>query len=217
MKIALIGATGFVGSYILKEGLSRGHEITAIVRKPVQLGTFNESLHIVQGDVTNEDELSDLLRGHDIVISAFNANVNSPEYHQEFLLGSRNIQKATKEAEIKRLFVVGGSGSLEIQPGVQLVDTDQFPKEYKHIAIAARDYLKEIQEETDLDWTFISPAIEMHPGIKIGRTGKYRTGYNQPVFDENNRSLISPEDLAVAIIDEAEKHQFSKKRFTVAY
>lgn len=217
MKIALIGATGFVGSYILKEGLSRGHEITTIVRKPGKLGTYNESLHLVQGDVMKAEELSDLLRGHDIVISAFNADNEDGNFHKTFIEGSRNIQEATKQAGVNRLFIIGGAGSLEIETGVELVDTDQFPEEYKPFARAVRDYFKELKQEKDLDWTFLSPAIEMHPGIKTGRTGKYRTGFNQPIFNDENKSLISPEDVAVAVIDEVEKHQFSKKRFTIGY
>jgi putative NADH-flavin reductase len=217
MKIALIGATGFVGSHILKEALSRGHEITAVVRKPGEVGTFNEQLHIVQGDVFNTKELSDIFKGHDIVISAYNVKNTDNDYHQRFLSGSESIQEAAKLAGVKRLIVSGGAGSLEIKPGLQLVDSSEFPEEYKPIARAARDYFTELEKEQELDWTFVSPAIEMHPGIKTGRTGKYRTGYNQPVFDEHRRSRISPEDLAVAIIDEVENHQFSRKRFTIAY
>jgi len=110
--------------------------------------------------------------------------------------------------------VVGGAGSLEIAPGVQLVDTPQFPAEWKTGATAARDYLNIIKKENDLDWTFLSPAIHLHPGA---RTGVFRLGTDQPVFDADHKSEITVEDMAVAIINELEQNQFIKKRFTLGY
>jgi putative NADH-flavin reductase len=97
------------------------------------------------------------------------------------------------------------------------VDTPSFPDQYKQGASASRDYLNLLRQETDLDWTFLSPAILMHPGTSGIRTGKYRTGTNQPVFNEQGESRISVEDLAVALLDEAEKHQFIRQRFTIGY
>jgi hypothetical protein len=122
-----------------------------------------------------------------------------------------------KESGVKRYLVIGGAGSLEIAPGVQLIDTPQFPAEYKAGASAARDYLNMIKKEEQLDWTFFSPAIEMHHGITTGRTGKYRLGTDQPVFNNENRSILSVEDLSIAVFDEVENKKFIKKRFTAAY
>jgi putative NADH-flavin reductase len=131
--------------------------------------------------------------------------------------GSESIRKAVAKSGVKRLLVVGGAGSLEIAPGVQLIDTPDFPAEYKPGASAARDFLYMIRQDTDLDWTFLSPAIEMHPGTSGERKGSYRTGLDNPVFNEKGRSIISAEDLAVAIVDEIEEPRFIGRRFTVAY
>jgi uncharacterized protein len=217
MNIALIGATGFVGSAILKEAMTRNMKVTAIVRNTGKLASGDQSLHVVKGDVMNTEELAGLLKGHDVVISAYNPGWTNPEIYSEFIKGTQSIQEATKRAGVQRLMVIGGAGSLFVAPGVQLVDTKEFPGEWKPGALAARDYYSIIQKEQDLEWTFVSPAIEMHPGTSGIRKGTYRTGTDSPVFDETKRSVISVEDLAVAVIDEAEKGLFKRRRFTVAY
>ncbi|MGM9509125.1 NAD(P)-dependent oxidoreductase [Larkinella sp. GY13] len=214
MKIALIGATGFVGSALLKEALHRGYAVTAIVRHPEKMTVENPQLTAVKGDVLNEVEVAGLVAGHDAVVSAYNAGWQNPNLYNEYLAGSQAIQNGTKKAGVKRLLVVGGAGSLEIAPGVQLIDTPQFPAEWKPGALAARDYLNTLKKEEDLDWTFISPAILLEPGE---RTGQFRRGTNQPVFDENGVSKISVEDLAVAIHDELDKPAHVRQRFTVGY
>ncbi|RCR70575.1 NAD(P)-dependent oxidoreductase [Larkinella punicea] len=214
MKIALIGATGFVGSALLKEALHRGYDVTAIVRHPEKNTVENPQLTAVKGDVLNEAEVAGLVAGHDAVVSAYNAGWQNPNLYNEYLAGSHAIQNGTKKAGVKRLLVVGGAGSLEIAPGVQLIDTPQFPAEWKPGALAARDYLNTLKKEEDLDWTFISPAILLEPGE---RTGQFRLGTNQPVFDENGVSKISVEDLAVALLDELDKPAHVRQRFTVGY
>ena len=218
MKIALIGASGFVGTAILEEALQRGHEVTAIGRNPEKISKRgHEKVSAREADVMSTGSLSRLLEGHDIVISAFNAGWTNPDLYSDFLKGSQSIQDAVKSSGVKRLIVVGGAGSLFVAPGVQLIDTPEFPEDYKKGASAARDYLTILKDEEELDWTFLSPAIEMHPGTSGERKGTYRTGSENPVFDKNNRSVISVEDLALAIVDEAEKPQQVRRRFTVAY
>ena len=218
MKIALIGASGFVGSAVLKEALQRGHEVTAIGRNPEKVNNHgNEKLSAHRVDVVDTGALSKALQGHDLVVSAYNAGWTNPNLYNEFLQGSQSIQDAVKNAGVKRLIVIGGAGSLFVAPGVQLLDTPEFPEDYKQGASAARDYLTILRDEEDLDWTFLSPAIEMHPGTSGERKGTYRTGLENPVFDQNNRSVISVEDLATAIIDEAEDAKHPRARFTVAY
>ncbi len=217
MKLAIIGATGFVGSHLVKEALQRGYEVTAIVRDPSKITEKNALLKVVKGDITHVDELAHLLAGNDVVLSAYNAGWSNPRLYDDFIAGSQNIEAAVEKAGVKRLLVIGGAGSLEIQPGLQLVDTSQFPAEYKAGATAARDYLNILKKNTVLDWTFFSPAIEMHHGITTGRTGKYRIGTDSPVFDTNNRSILSVEDLAIAVLDEVANKQFIRKRFTAAY
>ncbi|MBE7175417.1 MAG: NAD(P)-dependent oxidoreductase [Mucilaginibacter polytrichastri] len=214
MKIALIGATGFVGSAVLKEASERGHEVTALVRNPEKITTENSNVHAVAVDIFDTDTLAERLRGHDIVISAYNPGWTNPNYTSDFGKGSASVESATEKSGVKRLLVVGGGGSLFVAPGVQAVDTPEFPEEYRSPAKAARDYLNVIRGNTTLDWTFLSPAFELTPGE---RTGTYRTGLENPVFDENGRSRISVEDLAVAIVDEAENPKHLRARFTASY
>ncbi|BAV07881.1 hypothetical protein SAMN05421788_103226 [Filimonas lacunae] len=216
MKIALIGATGFVGAHLLEEALQRGHEVTAIVRDPAKLTQPNDKLTVVQGNIKNVAELAKLVSGADVVVSAFNPGWDNPNIYDDFLAGSKDIEAAVEKSGVKRLITIGGAGSLFID-GHQLVDSPQFPAEYKAGATAARDYLNIIKENKVLDWTFFSPAIEMHPGISNGRTGQYRLGTESPVFAESGRSVLSVQDLAVVILDEVEKKQFIKQRFTAAY
>lgn len=214
MKIALIGATGFVGSTVLNEALSRGYEVTAIARDTSKITVKNEKLTVITADVYDTQALAKILKGHDAVVNTFNAGWTNPNLYDDFIKGSESIQEAVKLSGVKRLLVVGGAGSLEIAPGVQLVDSPQFPAEWKAGATAARDYLNIIKKENELDWTFLSPAIHLHPGT---RTGAFRLGTDQPVFDADHKSEISVEDMAIAIIDELEQGQFIKKRFTLGY
>ena len=216
MKIALIGATGFVGSRLLTEALDRGHQVTAILRTPAKLTVQNQHLTVVAGDVTQPDQLAKQLAGHDIVLSAFNPGWDNPNIYNDSLAGLKDLEKATEDANVPRYLVIGGAGSLYID-GQQLVDGPQFPAEIKAGATAARDYLNVLKQNTTLDWTFFSPAIEMHPGINTGRTGHYRLGTESPVFNAEGRSILSGEDLAIVVLDEVEKHQFSRQRFTAAY
>jgi putative NADH-flavin reductase len=213
MKIALIGATGFVGSAILNELTSRNHEITAIARTPKETANVNW----VAADIFNSDELTAILKGNDLVISAYNSGWSNPNIYDDFIAGSKSVQEAVKKSGVKRFIVIGGGGSLFVAPGLQAVDTPDFPKEYYVAATAARDYLNIIKEEKELDWAFFSPAFEMHQGITTGRTGKYRLGLENPVFNNEQRSILSVEDLAVVIADEAENAKHHQVRFTAAY
>ncbi|QMW05085.1 NAD(P)-dependent oxidoreductase [Spirosoma foliorum] len=214
MKLAIIGASGFVGSALLSESLQRGHDVTAIVRHPEKITVTDAKLTIKQGDAEDADQVAQLVAGHDAVLSAYNAGWTNPNLYDDFLAGSKAIEKGTQQSGVKRLLVVGGAGSLEVVPGVQLVDTPQFPAEWKAGATAARDYLNALRENTTLDWTFLSPAIMLVPG---DRTGTFRLGTDQPVFNEKGESTISVTDLAVAVLDEIEKPQFIQKRFTLGY
>jgi len=217
MKIALIGATGFVGTHVLKELVSRGHQVTAIARNTDKIDVSNELVTAQAADVMNADEVAAAVKGHDAVISTFNAGWTNPNIYNDFIAGAKAIQAGVKQAGVKRFLTVGGAGSLEIKPGLQLVDTPTFPEAYKAGATAARDYLNFLKTETDLDWTFLSPAIEMSPAHPGERTGKYRTALDTPVFDEHHHSRLSVDDTAVAIVDEIEQGNFIRKRFTAAY
>jgi putative NADH-flavin reductase len=203
MKIALIGATGNVGSRILTELLNRGHEVTGIARHPEKLPP-KANLTAKRGDANDEDGLARLLSGHDAVISAGRFVSVNPQ----------TLIAALKKANVNRLLVVGGAGSLEVAQGVQLVDTPQFPAAAKPEALAGREFLNVLRGEQELDWTFLSPSLLFAPGE---RTGKFRLGTDQLLVGENGESQISLEDFAVALVDELEMLRHSRQRFTVGY
>ncbi|KGE12872.1 NAD(P)-dependent oxidoreductase [Sphingobacterium deserti] len=214
-KVALIGATGFVGSAILRELTTRNYTVTAIARDVQKIKSASNVI-AVQADVIEDTALTAALKGNDIVVSAFNSGWSNPSIYDDYLAGGRAIIHAIKEAGIARALFIGGAGSLEID-GNKLIDADDFPEDIKQGAKAASDYLEIVKREYDLDWTFFSPAIEMNAKSSGTRTGKYRTNLDSPVFDKDGHSRLSVEDLAVAIADELEDAKFIKKRFTAGY
>lgn len=217
MTIAVIGATGFVGSAIVHEALQRGHTVRGIARGIGQATIAHERLQKIPQDVSDIAGLAKALEGADIVISAFGAGLHHPDIYHAFTQGARAIETAVERSGVKRLIVIGGAGTLEVTPGLQLIDSPLFPEEYRAIGNAIRDYYYHLRENTALDWAFFSPAIEVHPDAASGRTGIFRLGTDQVVFDAAQRSRLSVEDIAVAIVDEAEQNRFVQKRFTAAY
>lgn len=215
MKIAVIGATGFVGKNLVNELTNRNHDVLGISR--TENTSNKQNLTYLKQDVLNVEELSEQLRGYDVVLSAYNAGWSNPNIYDDFLKGSQAIQQAVKRAGIKRYVIIGGAGSLYVAEGVQAVDTEDFPADIKPGATAARDYHNLLKEEKDLDWVFFSPAFEMHPGITTGRTGNYRLGTDTPVFNNEGRSILSVQDLAVVIADEIETPKHHQTRFTAGY
>jgi len=213
MKIALVGPTGFVGSAVLKELLARGHEVVALARDTAKLPT-QKQLTVVKADALDAAQVSAAVQGADAVVSAYNPGWANPDIYNEFLKGTQAIVAGVKSAGLKRLLIVGGAGSLYAAPGVQLVDTPEFPAEWKPGALAAREALNQIRLETGLDWTFLSPAVHLEPGE---RRGSYRLGLESPVMDEQGPAHISVADLAVAIVDELERPAHVQQRFTVGY
>ena len=213
MKIALIGATGFVGSALLKELLTRGHSVRALLRDPAKLAP-QPGLELHQADATLAEAVAAAVQGVDAVLSAYNPGWGHPALFDEFLRGSAAITAGVKQAGVARLLVVGGAGSLYVAPGVQLVDTPQFPAEWKAGALAAREALNRLRGEQELDWVFVSPPAHLEPGE---RSGQYRLGGEELLSDAQGQSRISVADLAVALVDELEAPRHHRERFTVAY
>lgn len=213
MKVALIGATGFVGSHLLQELLHRNYDVTAIARSTSKIPVQDGKPKVIAADVTDAKKITELLKGSDVVISAFNAGWTNPNLYDDFLKGSKAIERAVEQAGVRRFIVVGGGGSLFINDK-QIVDGPNFPAEIKPGAAAARDYLNVLKENEKLDWTYFSPALDMYPGE---RTGRYRLGTENPVFNTEGKAEISVQDAAVAIVDEIENNKFVRQRFTVGY
>lgn len=213
MKLALIGATGYVGAALLEEALNRDHQVTALVRHPEKLPQ-HPNLIAIKSDVHEVAALSEKLRGHDAVLSAFNPGWGVADIREQFVTGTTAILTATKAAGVPRLLVVGGAGSLYVAPGQQLIDSAGFPAEYKEGAEGARQALNLLREERDLQWTFLSPAAHLEPGP---RTGQFRLGGDDLLLSDGQPGRISVADLAVALLDETEQPQHPRQRFTLAY
>ncbi len=215
MKVAVIGATGFVGAQIVQELANRGFEVTGISRNPVESG--RENLKYIALNIHQHEKLESVLRGHDVVINAFSPGWTNPGIYEDFINGAKAIQQAVKQSGVPRFICIGGAGSLYLPDGSQLVDS--FPPDNPFVpgAKAARDYYNILKEEKDLNWVFFSPAMDMHQGITTGRTGKYRLGTEYPVLDEEGKNVLSVEDLAVVIADEVADPKHHQMRFTAAY
>lgn len=201
-KIALIGASGNAGSRILKELSDRGHQVTAIARNPEKIASL-PNVVAKKGDVFDQAGLSELLKGHDAVISSVHFTASDPA----------TLIEAVRSSGVQRYLVVGGAGSLEIAPGQRVVDLPDFPAAYKAEATKGAEFLDILKQEKQLDWTLLSPSAEFVPGE---RTGKFRIGKDN-LLSNDKGSRISFEDYAIALVDEIEKPQHSRQRFTVGY
>ncbi|NRQ33852.1 NAD(P)H-binding protein [Nonomuraea sp. NN258] len=200
MKILLFGATGMLGSRIAAELAGRGFDVTGLSRSGP-----------VKGDVRDTGTLAE---GYDVVVSAIAPPRDGTEPEGPFLDATRALIDGVRAAGASRLIAVGGAGGLKVGPGLDLVDTPDFPELYKKEALAQRAALDLYLRAEDLDWTYVSPAAEIAPGE---RTGVYRIGGDHLLTDPDGRSFISAEDYAVAIADEVEKHAHPRRRITVAY
>jgi uncharacterized protein len=215
MKVAIIGATGFIGSKLTEEAMNRGHVVTAITRSPEKLPQ-HEHIIPAKADVNDFPALTRLLQGQDAVIHAYapGRGLEPQENKDKQRAGTLSIIAATKAAGVKRLLAVGGAGSLEVRPGVAHFDTPEFPAIYQGGARATAQIKDLLRAEKDLDWTFLCPSTSIFPGE---RTGKFRLGDDALLIGADGQSRISVEDYAVAMIDELENPKHTKHRFTVGY
>ena len=216
MNFAVIGASGYVGDAVVRELAARGHAVTAFARNPAKVFAA-PNVRAVAADVTAADFAAQLA-GFDAVVSAFNPGWTNPHIGRDFRDGYAAILAAAKSAGVPYLLIVGGAGSLYIAPGVQVIDTPDFPKEIYDGANAARDLLTELRGRNDLNWAFISPPICLgaEAGFSEERTGKYRLGQDDLLMDGDAPAGISVADLAVAIADDVEQKAHLRQRFTVA-
>lgn len=202
MHVTVLGASGRAGSEIAKELASRGHTVTAIARKGEAIPAA-DGVTPVQGDASDATALATLIEGSDAVISALHHDIPAA-----------TLLSALKTAGVPRLLVTGGASSLEVAPGVKLIDTPEFPEEWKVFARNGIVFLDDLRDETEIDWTYFSPAavIEETP-----RLGAFRTGADQLIVDAKGESRIGFSDYAIAMVDELEQRRHSRARFTAAY
>lgn len=201
MKIALIGATGNVGQRVVKEATDRGHEVVAIARDVSKVAP-QAGVTTVQADMTDTAQLQSAIAGADAVV----LSVRFQELDYEKLF--------TALRPAKRVLVVGGAASLEVEPGVVLIDTPGFPDFIKVEAEPARKALNWLKGEKELNWTFLSPSVFFGPGE---RTGSFRLGLENLLTADDGKSHISYEDYAIALLDEIETPKHERQRFTVGY
>jgi putative NADH-flavin reductase len=207
MKIALLGGTGFVGSKLLAEAVSRGHQVTVLVRDPLKVA-LDDHVAALSVEVHDTPALAAALAGHAAALSAYNPAL------PHGLEGARSIIAAVKLAQVPRLLCVGGAGSLLRPDGTRIIDSPSFPAQWRQGALNTAEFLNLLREEPALDWTMLSPAEILSPGK---RTGHFRLGHDQVLSDENGESRISVEDYAVAFIDELDTPHHRRTRFSVAY
>ena len=209
MNVTLFGATGQAGSRILNELILRRHTVTAVVRDPAKLPP-RSGLTVHKGDLSNVALIAEAVRGTEAVVSAYGPGLAAPA---ELVGATERLLAGLKLAGVDRLLMVGGAGSLEIAPGVQLLDSGYLPDQWKPIALAHREAL-EILKASDLDWTSLCPGAYFEPGQ---RTGFFRLGNDNLVANEKGESRISMEDFAIALVDELESHAHPRQRFSIGY
>ncbi|MFC0516006.1 NAD(P)-dependent oxidoreductase [Mucilaginibacter angelicae] len=211
MKILLIGASGNIGQRILKEALGKGYDVTAAQRTPNAITLQHPNLSVIKADLLDSAGLPALLKGFDVVISSI-----SPVTPEQFKKANENLITALEQQAGTRVIIVGGAGSTEISPGLRLMDSpvmDQLPKEWAPVIFIHAEVL-DLYKNSSLDWSYFSPPKFIEPGE---RTGKYRLGSTNMIFDANGESKISNEDYALALIDELEKKQQIRKQFSIGY
>jgi uncharacterized protein len=215
VNVAIVGATGFIGSKVRDEAVSRGHVVTAITRSPDKLPK-HELIIPAPADVNDVEALTGYFRGQDAVIHAYapGRGVGAQESMEKQRAGTLSIIAALKAAGIKRILAVGGAGSLEIAPGVAQFDTPEFPAAYQGGARATAQIKDLLRAEKDLEWTFLCPSTSIFPG---DRTGNFRLAGDRLLIGADGQSRISVEDYAVAMIDELESPKHTGHRFTVGY
>ena len=214
-NVLLIGATGFVGSAVLNELVSRGHKVTAVVRNIEKLAK-SDLVDAVKEDVANVDAIAKLAEGKDAIISAYNPGWTNPDIATLISENYPKILSAAKKSGVERLLIVGGAGTLFCAPGLRVVDSGAIPEEIMGgVRPLGEFYLNTLMNENDIDWTFFSPAGVFDQEGK--KTGNYRLGKDDLIVDAEGNSHISVQDYADAMVNELEKPAHHKERFTIGY
>ena len=214
-NVLLIGATGFVGSAVLNELVSRGNKVTTVVRNIEKLAK-SDLVNAVKEDVANVDAIAKLAEGKDAIISAYNPGWTNPDIATLITENYPKILEAAKKSGVERLLIVGGAGTLFCAPGLRVVDSGAIPEEIMGGVRPLGDfYLNTLMNENDIDWVFFSPAGVFDQEGK--KTGNYRLGKDDLIVDGEGNSHISVQDYADAMVNELEKPAHHKERFTIGY
>lgn len=206
MKIALVAANGRVAGKVIEEAISRGFDVTAFGRRE----NNTKAKDYVQKDLF--DLTADDLKGFDAVVDAFGAwTEDTLEQHSTSLKHLCDILSGTDT----RLLVVGGAGSLYVNPEhtACVSDGPDFPDMFKPLASAMAKALGELRERNDVKWTYISPAGDFQADGE--RSGKYILGGEELTLNSRNESIISYADYAIAMIDEIKKGDHIQQRISV--
>lgn len=216
MPIVVFGASGNIGSNICKEALSRGHRVTAVTRSTALEPA--ERLTALKADIADPEEVAKIVAGHDAVISAYSPGLrrHTAEDAADLIEKAHaSLFEGVSRAGVRRIIIVGGVGSLEASPGTDVVDSDFYPADHKAHTLRNREILRSLKRgEHDLDWTYVSPPLSIKAGE---RTGRFRLGEDALLRDDAGESRISEADFAIAILDELDKGQSIRRRFTAAY
>lgn len=210
----MIGASGWIGGEIMREALSRGHEVTAIARHPDRIAEL-DGVQRVAADCTDPASIEAAIKGHDIVVAAV-TDRSGPD-RSSIPAAAKALIEAVPKAGVPRLVFMGGGGSLTAPGGGRFVDKPDFPEEYKPEALAQAEALRLLKAAPwSLDWAYLSPPPRhLEQGEKHG--GYRVRGGNHPAVDDNGEGSITSGDLASAMVDELERHRFARERFTAEY
>ncbi|HFQ6068873.1 TPA: NAD(P)-dependent oxidoreductase [Pseudomonas aeruginosa] len=216
MKVVVLAATGKAGRATISELLSRGHDVTAVARSPEKLPS---SIASVADDLSSAERLAEIIKGADAVVSAFGPSTEDSRYFSDvsytdqLVSVTERVIDAVAKTGVPRLLVVGGAGSLWLSPGVTVLDSGHWPEQYIPIA---KSHVKAFSalKASGINWTYFSPPMMIAPGI---RTGKFRLGGDDVIFDDKGKNWISFEDYAVALVDELEQPAHERGRFTIGY
>jgi uncharacterized protein len=211
MRLVIFGASGLLGTRLVSEALSRGHQLTAVARDVARIDDRGGQVATAAADVTDPGSVAAVAGGHDAALSA----VTQHDRPEMLVDAARGLLAGLSAAGVQRLVVAGGAGSLLVASGQRLMDTDGFHEEWKPEALATAAALDVFrQADTDVEWSYVSPGALLAPGE---RTGHYRLGGDELLVDEHGKSAISMEDFAIAMLDEAEAAKHPRQRFTAAH
>ncbi len=221
LDIVVYGATGKIGTHVVDEALERGHRVTAVSRNPAQVAKRHDNLAVVKGDLLDRASVAEIVADKDVVILSVRGVIGdsgAPESALQFIAAEMLVDVLFRNAsEAPRLIHVGGSGSLEVEPGVLFaakLPTILLPKKLEIEILGQILALEFYRKVDDVNWTYVTPPKNLTNGR---RTGVFRIGGDRALEDSRGRTRVSRADFAVALIDEAEQARYPRQRISVAY